>query len=249
MLHVLYLIFTEGYASTSGPGLHRAELAAEGIRLARLVHRLLPEDGEVTGLLALMLLTDARRAARTGPDGELIPMADQDRTRWDAGRIAEGVDLVTGALARGPAGPYQLQAAIAALHDEAPAAEQTDWPQIIALYELLLQLSDNPVVRLNHAVAVAMARGPGAGLELVAGLEADPPDGGRPPGARGPGAPAGAGRGPARGPGGLSRGGRADGQPRAAAVPERAGRPAGPLSRGPYGPTQTSSSFLRNCPV
>ena len=172
VLHVLYLIFTEGYASTSGPTLHRTELAAEAIRLARLMRRLVPEDGEVTGLLALMLLTDARRAARTGPGGELIPMAEQDRGRWDAAQIAEGVDLVSGALARGP-GPYQLQAAIAALHDEAPAAEATDWPQIMALYELLLQLSDNPVVRLNHAVAVAMACGPRAALELLAGLGAD----------------------------------------------------------------------------
>jgi RNA polymerase sigma factor (sigma-70 family) len=173
VLHVLYLIFTEGYASTSGPSLHRTELAAEAIRLARLVQRALPGDGEVTGLLALMLLTDARRAARTGPGGELIPMADQDRAQWDAAQIAEGVDLVTGALASGPAGPYQLQAAIAALHDEAPDAAQTDWPQITALYELLLQLSDNPVVRLNHAVAVAMVRGPQAGLELLAGLDTD----------------------------------------------------------------------------
>jgi len=173
VLHVLYLIFTEGYASTSGPSLHRAELAAEAIRLTRLVHHLLPEDGEVTGLLALMLLTDARRQARTGPGGELIPMAEQDRNLWNAAQITEGVELVTTALARGPAGPYQLQAAIAAVHDEAPAAEGTDWPQIVALYELLMQLSDNPVVRLNHAVAVAMARGPREGLELLAGLGAD----------------------------------------------------------------------------
>ena len=173
VLHVLYLIFTEGYASTSGPTLHRTELATEAIRLTRLVHRLLPQDGEVTGLLALMLLTDARRQARTGPGGELIPMAEQDRNLWNAAQITEGVELVTTALARGPAGPYQLQAAIAAVHDEAPAAEGTDWPQIVALYELLMQLSDNPVVRLNHAVAVAMARGPREGLELLAGLGAD----------------------------------------------------------------------------
>ena len=173
VLHVLYLIFSEGYASTSGSSLHRTELAAEAIRLTRIVHRLLPEDGEVSGLLALMLLTDARRPARTGPGGELIPMAEQDRGRWNAGQIAEGVALVTTALARGPAGPYQLQAAIAAVHDEAPTADATDWPQIMALYELLMQLSDNPVVRLNHAVAVAMVRGPRAGLELLAGLGAD----------------------------------------------------------------------------
>ena len=173
VLHVLYLIFTEGYASTSGPSLHRTELAAEAIRLARVVHGLLPEDGEVTGLLALMLLTDARRPARTGPAGELIPMAEQDRSRWNTAQITEGVDLVTAALTRGPAGPYQLQAAIAAVHDEAPTAEVIDWPQIMALYELLMRLSDNPVVRLNHAVAVAMVRGPRAGLELLAGLGAD----------------------------------------------------------------------------
>jgi RNA polymerase sigma factor (sigma-70 family) len=173
VLHVLYLIFNEGYASTSGPYLHRQELAAEAIRLARLVHRLLPDDGEVAGLLALMLLTDARRPARTGPGGELVPLAEQDRSRWDAGAIAEGVALITRALPRGPTGPYQLQAAIAAVHDEAPSAEATDWPQIVALYELLRQLSDSPVVALNHAVAVAMATGPQAGLELLGPLRAD----------------------------------------------------------------------------
>jgi RNA polymerase sigma factor (sigma-70 family) len=173
VLHVLYLIFNEGYASTSGPDLQRTELSAEAIRLARLVHRLLPGDGEVTGLLALMLLTDARRAARTGPHGELVPMAEQDRSRWDAAAIAEGVALITGALPRGATGPYQLQAAIAAVHDEAPSAEATDWPQIMALYEVLLRVSDNPVVSLSHAVAVAMVRGPRAGLDLLARLEAD----------------------------------------------------------------------------
>jgi RNA polymerase sigma factor (sigma-70 family) len=172
-LHVLYLIFNEGYASTSGPALQRAELSAEAIRLARMVHRLLPGDGEVAGLLALMLLTDARRPARTGPDGSLIPMAEQDRGRWDAGQVAEGVALITAALPRGPTGPYQLQAAIAAVHDEAPSAEATDWPQIMALYELLMRISDNPVVALNHAVAVAMARGPRAGLDLLGELAAD----------------------------------------------------------------------------
>jgi RNA polymerase sigma factor (sigma-70 family) len=173
VLHVLYLIFNEGYASTSGPDLQRGELAAEAIRLARLLHRLLPGDGEVTGLLALMLLTDARRVARSGPYGELVPMAEQDRDRWDAAAIAEGVALITGALPHGPTGPYQLQAAIAAVHDEAPSAEATDWPQIMALYELLLRISDNPVVALNHAVAVAMVQGPQAGLDLLAGLESD----------------------------------------------------------------------------
>ncbi|MPZ97038.1 MAG: sigma-70 family RNA polymerase sigma factor [Propionibacteriales bacterium] len=173
VLHVLYLIFNEGYAATSGPSLHRVELSAEAIRLTRLVHGLLPDDGEVTGLLALMVLTDARRPARTGPDGELISMAEQDRCRWDADQIAEGVALITAALPKGVTGPYQLQAAIAALHDEAPSAEATDWPQIVALYGLLMQTADNPVVALNHAVAVAMARGARAGLDLLGGLESD----------------------------------------------------------------------------
>ncbi len=173
VLHVLYLIFNEGYASTAGPSLQRGELAAEAIRLARLVHRLLPGDGEVAGLLALMLLTDARRPARTGPDGSLIPMAEQDRSRWNADYIAEGLALLTGALPRGPTGPYQIQAAIAAIHDEAPTAEATDWPQIVALYELLMRTSDNPVVALNHVVAVAMVRGGHAGLDLLGDLEAD----------------------------------------------------------------------------
>ena len=173
VLHVLYLIFNEGYASTSGPSLHRTDLTAEAIRLARMVHRLLPDDGDVTGLLALMLLTDARRPARTGPDGELIPMAEQNRHLWNADDIAEGVALITDALPKGPVGPYQLQAAIAAIHDEAPSAEATDWPQIVGLYELLMQISDNPVVALNHAVAVAMARGARAGLALLDELQAD----------------------------------------------------------------------------
>jgi RNA polymerase sigma factor (sigma-70 family) len=173
VLHVLYLIFNEGYASTSGPNPQRADLSAEAIRLTRMVHDLLPDDSEVKGLLALMLLTDARMPARTGPDGALIPMAEQDRRLWNAEYIAEGVALVTEALPRGPTGPYQIQAAIAAIHDEAPGTETTDWPQIVALYELLMRLADNPVVALNHAVAVAMVRGPRAGLELLTTLEAD----------------------------------------------------------------------------
>jgi RNA polymerase sigma factor (sigma-70 family) len=173
VLHVLYLIFNEGYASTAGPSLHRADLSSEAIRLARMVHRLLPDDGEVAGLLALMLLTDARRPARTGPNGELVPMAEQDRSRWNAGHIAEGVALVSAVLPRGAPGPYQLQAAIAAIHDEAPTAEATDWPQILALYDLLMQLSDNPMVALNRAVAVAMVHGAPAGLTLLDELAAD----------------------------------------------------------------------------
>jgi RNA polymerase sigma factor (sigma-70 family) len=173
VLHVLYLIFNEGYASTSGPSLQRTELSAEAIRLARMVHRLLPDDSEVMGLLALMLLTDARRPARTGPEGELIPMAEQDRSLWNADYISEGVALITDALARGATGPYQLQAAISAIHDEAPHAEATDWPQIMALYELLMRMSDNPMVALNHAVAVAMAQGAHAGLDLLGKLGAD----------------------------------------------------------------------------
>ncbi len=173
VLHVLYLIFNEGYASTSGPSLHRSDLASEAIRLTRMVHRLLPDETEVAGLLALMLLTDARRPARTGPAGALIPMAEQDRGLWNAAYIAEGVALITDALPRGAPGSYQLQAAIAALDDEASSAEETDWPQIVALYELLLQISDNPVVALNRAVAIAMARGAEEGLELLDQLQAD----------------------------------------------------------------------------
>jgi len=173
VLHVLYLIFTEGYAATAGPSLHRVELSTEAIRLTRMVHKVLPDDGEVAGLLALMLLTDARRAARTNDTGELVPLAEQDRSLWNGDYIAEGVELITAALPRGIPGPYQLQAAIAAIHDEAPSAEETDWPQIKALYELLLEMSDNPIVALNHAVAVAMADGPAAGLARVATLAGD----------------------------------------------------------------------------
>jgi RNA polymerase sigma factor (sigma-70 family) len=173
VLHVLYLIFNEGHASTSGPNLHRRELSAEAIRLARMTHQLLPDKTEVAGLLALMLLTDARRPARTGPDGRLIPLAEQDRSLWNADYIAEGVALITEALSRGPVGPYQLQAAIAAVHDEAPTVEATDWPQIVALYELLMRISDNPMVAVSHAVAVAMVRGPRAGLDLLERLETD----------------------------------------------------------------------------
>lgn len=172
VLHVLYLIFNEGYTSSAGAQLQRTELAAEAIRLTRAVHLLLPDDPEVAGLLALMLFTDARRAARSGPDGELIPLQTQDRALWDRPAIAEGVRLIVAALAKGSVGPYQLQAAIAAIHDEAARAEDTDWPQILGLYDLLRRMSDNPMVLLNHAIAAAMVGGPRAGLDLLAALDA-----------------------------------------------------------------------------
>jgi RNA polymerase sigma factor (sigma-70 family) len=173
VLHVLYLIFNEGYTASSGPALQRAELTGEAIRIARAVHERAPDDGEAAGLLALMLLTDARRAARTRPDGELVPLAEQDRRRWNPDSIREGTGLITEALARGPVGPYQLQAAIAAVHAEAARAEDTDWPQIVGLYRLLERVAPNPMVTLNHAVAVAMVDGPRAGLDLLATLDAD----------------------------------------------------------------------------
>jgi predicted RNA polymerase sigma factor len=173
VLHVLYLIFNEGYTASSGPDLQRADLAAEAIRLTRAVHRLLPDDGEVAGLLALMLLTDARRPARSRADGGLIPLADQDRERWHTPSIAEGVALVSDTLPRAQLGPYQLQAAIAAVHAEAVSADKTDWPQILALYDLLERMSPNPMVTLNRAVAVAMVHGPRAGLDALASLDGD----------------------------------------------------------------------------
>jgi RNA polymerase sigma factor (sigma-70 family) len=173
VLHVLYLVFNEGYTATSGTRLVRAELTAEAIRLARQLHQLVPGDGEVAGLLALMLLTDARRPARTAPDGSLVPLSEQDRSLWDADAVAEGVALVTGALSNGPLGPYQLQAAIAAVHDEAPSAEATDWAQILALYTVLERTAPNPMVSLNRAVALAMVRGPAAGLAVLDSLSTD----------------------------------------------------------------------------
>ena len=173
VLHVLYLIFNEGYTASTGPDLQRSELTSEAIRLTREIRRLLAEDGEVTGLLALMLLTDARRAARTRADGSLVPLAEQDRKLWNQSYIDEGLALVTDTLARAPLGPYQLQAAIAAVHDEAARAQDTDWPQILALYGLLERISPNPMVTLNHAVAVAMVHGPQAGLELLRRLDDD----------------------------------------------------------------------------
>jgi RNA polymerase sigma factor (sigma-70 family) len=173
VLHVLYLIFNEGYASSIGPDLQRSDLANEAIRLTRAVRNLLPDDWEVAGLLALMLLTDARRPARTGPDGELISLAEQDRALWDRRAISEGIALITDALSRGAIGAYQLQAAIAAVHDEAARAEDTDWPQILALYGLLERMSDNPMVTLNRAIAAAMVHGPAVGIEQLDALEAD----------------------------------------------------------------------------
>jgi RNA polymerase sigma factor (sigma-70 family) len=174
VLHVLYLIFSEGYASSIGSHLQRFDLAREAIRLTRNTKTLLPENAEVAGLLALMLLTDARRAARTGPDEELIPLDKQDRSLWDRVEISEGIELLTAALAKGAVGLYQLQAAIAAVHDEAERAEDTDWPQILALYELLKRVSPGPMVTLNHAIAAAMVHGPAEGLQLLGALDTDP---------------------------------------------------------------------------
>jgi len=173
VLHVLYLIFNEGYTTSSGTQINRTDLTREAIRLTRELRRLRPGDGEVQGLLALMLLTEARRAARVAADGELVSLADQDRSRWDADAIAEGVALITDALARGPVGAYQLQAAIAAVHDEAPSAAETDWPQVLALYQLLDRIAPNPMATVNRALAVAMVQGPAVGLGLLASLDSD----------------------------------------------------------------------------
>jgi RNA polymerase sigma factor (sigma-70 family) len=174
VLHVLYLIFNEGYASSIGPQLQRLDLAREAIRLTRSMRNLLSENTEVAGLLALMLLTDARRAARTGPDEELIPLDKQDRTLWDRAEISEGIELLTAALSKASVGLYQLQATIAAVHDEAERVEDTDWPQILALYELLKRVGPSPMVTLNHAIAAAMVHGPAKGIELLRALDSDP---------------------------------------------------------------------------
>jgi RNA polymerase sigma factor (sigma-70 family) len=172
--HVLYLIFNEGYTASSGDALNRVELTREAIRLTRQLHRHRPDDGEVAGLLALMLLTDARRPARTAPDGTLVPLAEQDRRRWDTAAITEGVAFITRSLAQAPIGPFQLQAAIAAVHDEAERAEDTDWPQILALYGMLHALDPSPMVTLNRIVARAMVDGPQAGLAALDEIAADP---------------------------------------------------------------------------
>ena len=172
VLHVLYLLFNEGYTATSGPDLVRTDLTSEAIRLTRELLRVVPDDGEVAGLLALMLLTDARRAARTDRDGGIVPLTEQDRTLWDADEIAEGVALVTGSLASKPLGPYQVQAAIAAVHDEAERVEDTDWRQILALYGVLQRIAPGPMVALNRAVALAMVEGPEAGLDALDALDA-----------------------------------------------------------------------------
>lgn len=171
---VLYLMFNEGYTASSGALLQRTDLAHEALRLTRMLSQLAPQDAEVTGLLALMLLTDARRHARTGSSGELIALDEQDRSLWDRLCIEEGVRLISAVLPRGNIGPFQVQAAIAAVHDEAPSADETDWPQILALYDVLSRLQDSPVVALNRAVAVAMVQGPDAGLACLTALEHDP---------------------------------------------------------------------------
>ncbi|MGW9248369.1 RNA polymerase sigma factor [Streptomyces badius] len=174
VLQVVYSVFTEGYAASSGPRLQRLDLAEEAIRLARILRRLLPAERETAGLLALLLLVHARRDARTGPDGEPVLLEEQDRGRWDRAMIEEGRDLVVQALTGGPAGPYGVQAAIAALHDEAADVESTDWAQIVALYDVLFTLAPSPVVAVNRAVAVAMRDGPGAGLALLDALAGEP---------------------------------------------------------------------------
>jgi len=174
VLHVLYLMFNEGYSASGGPELVRTDLTRPALRLARQLHERVPDSGETAGLLALMLLTEARGPARAGPDGILVPLAEQDRSRWDRAAIAEGTELISRSLATCPLGPYQVQAAIAAVHDEAPSTEATDWPQILALYQILDRLAPNPVVTLNRAVALAMVRGPRAGLELLLELESGP---------------------------------------------------------------------------
>ena len=173
VLHVLYLIFSEGHTASDGDAVTVPALSGEAIRLTRWLHRLVPDETEAAGLLALMLLTDARRPARTTPDGSLVPLAEQDRSLWDQRGLAEGTALIEKALTRGNVGPYQLQAAIAAVHDEAPSVEETDWPQILGLYDLLELTAPNPFTTLNRAVAVGEVHGPLAALELLDSLSGD----------------------------------------------------------------------------
>ena len=225
VLHVLYLVFNEGYATSAGDDLQRADLTTEAIRLTRLLHEMLPDDGEVTGLLALMLLTEARRGQRSRADGALVPLDEQDRSQWDHALIAEGVALIASTLGQVPLGPYQLQAAIAAVHDEAPSAEDTDWAQILALYEVLDQVAPNPMATLNRAVAVAEVHGPAAGLDLLATLDDDRARRRPPPAARGARAPARARRRPRCRTRRVPRSGEAHDQPPGAAPPRRAGGP------------------------
>ncbi len=177
LLEVLYMIFNEGHTASSGASLTRVDLTREAIRLTRQVHAQRPGDGEVTGLLALMLMTDARRPARTNETGDLVPLSDQDRRKWDAGGIAEGIALITDALETAAVGPYQLQAAIAAVHSEATTAAATDWPQILALYDLLMTIAPGPIVALSRSVAVAMVLGPAAGLADLDAVELTSPPG------------------------------------------------------------------------
>jgi RNA polymerase sigma factor (sigma-70 family) len=170
VLRVVYLVFNEGYASTAGSDLGRTDLSAEAIRLGRLLRELLPDEPEVTGLLALMVLTEARRPARTTETGALVPLSEQDRSRWDRNLVVEGTALAARALEAGPPGEYALQAAIAALHDQAPSPAATDWPRILSLYTVLEEMTQSPVVRLNRAVALAMVEGPESGLALLDGV-------------------------------------------------------------------------------
>ena len=222
VLQVLYLIFNEGYTASSGTVLARADLTREAIRLTRAVHALRPDDGEVAGLLALMMLTEARRPARTGSDGELVPLTEQDRARWDADAIRAGLALVAATLPHGPVGPYQVQAAIAAVHAEAPGAADTDWPQILSLYDLLSVLAPNPMVTLNRVVALAMVHGP-AGRPRPVGVVGHRPAAGRaPPGRRRTGAPARHGRRSGSRTRGVPAGGPQDDQRSGAALPDRA---------------------------
>ena len=224
VLHVLYLIFNEGYTASAGPSLHRTDLTAEAIRLTRLLRAILPDHGEAAGLLALMLLTDARRAARTDSDGSLVPLDEQRRDRWDTAAIAEGLALLHRTLGTTSVGPYQVQAAIAALHDEASTAEQTDWPQILALYEVLETIAPGPLVTLSRAVALAHVHGPTAALALVGTLDEDARLAAQPSPRSGPSAPAGASRQPGRSPRRLRAGRPSHRQPTRTALPHPARR-------------------------